>query len=226
MVPEPRLTAAFLRALAHDLGNVLAGVRGALEIVASRATDGTAGEFTRTALGDLSRADALIRAAVAYGAPAPLDRRRVQLRRVLNDAVQHVQRIAETAGVPVHVRAVPDVDLIADLDQLAFALANVLQNAVEASGEGAPVQVTSTDETEAVINIRDHGEGTSADSRVFEPLFSTKSGHHGLGLSVAKLIVEAHGGSIEVYPASPGTGVRVRIPLASSARQASPGRTA
>jgi len=92
---------------------------------------------------------------------------------------------------------------------------------VEASGENGLVTVSlkAGDALWAAIMVRDHGAGMSGDtmSRIFEPFFTTKgSGKgYGLGLPVARRIVEAHGGDISVESA-PGAGTlfTVRIPLA------------
>lgn len=87
-----------------------------------------------------------------------------------------------------------------------------MQNGVEASPEQGEVRVrieaTSMD---TLIEIEDEG-AEQPDERAFEPFFSRKRGHAGLGLSIAKQIVEAHGGSIELQAVNAVTRARIRLP--------------
>jgi signal transduction histidine kinase len=113
-----------------------------------------------------------------------------------------------------------DTVLMADKEWLAQALANIVKNAVEASGEDGLITVSLApgDALWAAIEVRDRGPGMSGEimSRIFEPFFTTKGSGtgYGLGLPVARRIVEAHGGNITVE-SEPGLGTvfTVRIPL-------------
>lgn len=209
---DPRLPATFVRTFAHDLDNVLAGVSGALEIVVSQAIAGPGAEFARAALADLSRAQALIRDAVTFAAPPPLDRRLIDIARFVYEATTRVAPVARTRRV--HLNVAPDAEgtLFGDAEQLSRAIAEIVQNAVEASPEQCEVRVrTRATSTETLIEIED--EGTERpDERAFEPFFSRKRGHAGLGLSIAKQIVEAHGGSIELQTVDAVTRIRIRLP--------------
>src|SRR5581483_4709233 len=96
-----------------------------------------------------------------------------------------------------------------------------LVNAAEAMPRGGRVQVaTALDEHAgfAVIRVRDDGPGIPADvlPQVFEPFFTTKQDEHrtGLGLAVARSIVEQHGGVITVQSAEgAGAEFAIRLPL-------------
>lgn len=223
-----RLPATFVRTFAHDLDNVLAGVSGALEIVASQAVAGPAAEFARAALADLSRAQALIRDAVTFAAPPPLDRRLIDIARVVNEATSRVAPAARRRRVQLNVA--PDVGgtLLGDADQIARVIAEVVQNAVEASPEEGEVRLRSrATSMETLIEIEDEG-AEQPDERAFEPFFSRKRGHAGLGLSIAKQIVEAHGGSIELQAVNAVTRARIRLPrgVTTAALDASASRSA
>ena len=127
------------------------------------------------------------------------------------------------AGVRIELETDPgrDTVVMADKEWLARALANIVKNAVEASGEEGLVTVSlrAGDALWAAIEVRDHGAGMPGETmgRIFEPFFTTKgTGRgYGLGLAVARRIVEAHGSAISVEsgPAA-GTLFTVRIPLA------------
>jgi signal transduction histidine kinase len=80
---------------------------------------------------------------------------------------------------------------------------NILLNSIDASPAGGTVEVEAGPADEpgsVVVSFRDHGEGIEQDliERLFEPYVTSKPNGVGLGLSVSKKIVEAHGGRIEV----------------------------
>lgn len=118
-----------------------------------------------------------------------------------------------TAKVPEAVQttlALPGHPVFVDIDpeQMRMALKNIVQNAVQAmKGAGAlSVSAGATTSGEATISIADTGPGVSPEhvEKVFEPLFSTKTHGIGFGLSIAKMIVENHGGTIRAESAPDG----------------------
>jgi two-component system nitrogen regulation sensor histidine kinase NtrY len=98
---------------------------------------------------------------------------------------------------------------------LARALRNLLENAVRASRDHGEVAVrVSTDDGTVTIEVADRGPGVRVEdmSRIFEPYFSTYDTGTGLGLPIARRIVEVHGGTI-VAANRPEGGLSVRITL-------------
>lgn len=110
-----------------------------------------------------------------------------------------------------------DVDAL----QIQQVLLNLLKNACDAhqaAGRGdAPIELAiDAAGDELMLSVRDHGDGlpqTEA-TRLFEPFFTTKDDGLGLGLSICKTIVEAHGGRLNAEPAAdpPGMVFRVTLP--------------
>lgn len=113
-----------------------------------------------------------------------------------------------------------------DAERIRLVLGNLLTNALRHSDpEGPPVRVAlQVSEEEVLLEVRDWGEGIGQEDlpRVFEPFYrvdrsrSKDTGGYGIGLSLAKRIVEAHGGVISI-DSRVGEGTSVRASLPSSA---------
>jgi signal transduction histidine kinase len=109
------------------------------------------------------------------------------------------------------------IDIDADANHLRQALLNIVKNAVEASPEGARVDVEiSRDEESATVAIRDRGPGIAPEIRdeLFEPFATTKSDGTGLGLAMTQQIVEQHHGEIRIEePDGGGCRFVIELPL-------------
>ncbi|WP_082453970.1 ATP-binding protein [Sphingomonas sp. Leaf62] len=110
----------------------------------------------------------------------------------------------------------PDLEAPLDRDQLNQALWALLQNAVEAAGPdtAAIVHVDAfCAEQNLVIEIRDEGPSVAAsDANIFRPFHSTKPNGTGISLSLARQILQTHGGNITLTQALPTT-FRCRLPI-------------
>jgi hypothetical protein len=112
---------------------------------------------------------------------------------------------------------------------LDFAIANVLQNALEATGKGGRVSLTAEgmsvgDKGSSVLQIcvLDSGCGIAPEhlSKVAAPYFTTKKNHDGLGLSMASRFIEMHGGLLTIEsPASQGVSVAIVLPAGPAGDQ-------
>jgi two-component system nitrogen regulation sensor histidine kinase NtrY len=106
-----------------------------------------------------------------------------------------------------------------DERSLRRALTNLVKNAIEAQDGGGSVTVrTARQAGQALVEVRDEGPGLSpaARERLFVPGFTTKEGGSGLGLFLARSIVEHHGGRVEVDSSAAGTIIRLRFPAAGA----------
>lgn len=137
--------------------------------------------------------------------------------------------------LPVKVVAGPDVNFLADPDQLEQMLINLLRNAVEAvlqslegerASNGSKLSETNAqiilswnaDSENVVIAIEDDGPGLMNPSNAFVPFYTTKPTGSGIGLVLSRQIAEAHGGSLELANRTDQTGciVRIVLPLKAS----------
>jgi len=124
------------------------------------------------------------------------------------------------AGVAVRSRLEKSQSTIqADPDQLRVVLSNLITNAVQAMPEGGQLDIeTKVVKEELAISVADTGVGIPPENldKLFEPLFTTKSKSIGLGLTLAKTLVEGYGGRIEVESVpGKGTTFTVCLPLAA-----------
>ncbi|MFN8641612.1 MAG: ATP-binding protein [Candidatus Binatia bacterium] len=210
--------------IAHEVRNPLAVMRSAAQTLTE--TLPPAGAASRQAsdfiIAEIDRLAAVVNSILAYARPLQLTPRPVAvadlLERVLllagDDLAARGVRIERTdgSGLPaVHA----DPDLITQL------LLGLLGNAAEAMAAGGAVRLGASAAQGVVqLSVDDAGPGVPAElrERIFEPFFTTRSRGTGLGLAVARQIVEAHGGRIEVGDApSGGARFTVTLPAASGA---------
>jgi PAS domain S-box-containing protein len=123
---------------------------------------------------------------------------------------------ARPQGLKVELDLAPDApEIEADADQIKRVLLNVVNNAIEAMGEkGGELRLRTRAEAGGVtITIEDDGPGIEDVERAFEPHYTTKVKGAGLGLAIARQIVEDHGGRIRVESVlGRGTSVRIHLP--------------
>jgi signal transduction histidine kinase len=128
-----------------------------------------------------------------------LQRAPVEARRLLAAAAAHLAGEAKGRNVTLSVMA-EDATLQADESLLTSALVNLLKNAVQVSKEGQAVTLSGRrDGAHYVIEVKDEGPGVPPDvlPRIFEPFFTTREKGTGLGLPLARKLVEAHGGTLK-----------------------------
>ena len=157
-------------------------------------------------------------------AVAPLD-----LLGCAQEAVQRVQPIASDSGISVTVERVGEPVVVeADPDRLQQVLLILLDNAIKHTPRGGEVCVSTRRQgADALLDVIDTGEGIPADQldQVFNRFVrvdaarSRTHGGAGLGLSIAKSLVEAHGGDLSIASTlGEGTRVTVRLPRAELSR--------
>jgi PAS domain S-box-containing protein len=156
----------------------------------------------------------------------PLRTGPVDLNEIVREAVAMVRHELQRSGVALKTRLAADVPAVpGDRVQLQQVVLNLILNAIEAAraveGHAGQVWVASRLEPgQAVhVEVRDSGVGLAPDSRarVFEAFYTTKASGLGMGLSICKSIVEAHGGRISARPNSPhGAVFQFWLPLVSA----------
>jgi signal transduction histidine kinase len=171
-------------------------------------------ERIRTETSDLRRA---LDAFLQFARPPRLQRTPVDLNAYLSEIIEFVEPEARERHIEIRRDFSPDLYRVnVDTQQLGQVVMNLLANAREAVGEQGVVTLrTRETESHVEIEVEDDGGGVrhGDEERVFEVFYSTKEGGTGLGLGIARRIVEEHGGEL-VLDNRPGKGARfvVRLP--------------
>lgn len=221
----------FLAILAHELRNPLAAIQTGLELMKhgsttpsqSRTRDIMARQVSHLVrlIGDL-----LDVSRISSG-KLELKKETLQVQSLINNVVEVWRSNIEAAGHDLLIR-LPSVSLYVDADcaRMEQVIGNLLNNASKYTPHGGCISVFVEEDGEQVfIQVADSGIGIEREMlpKVFDMFSQTESGRQwrkggiGLGLSIAREIVEMHGGKLTVESAGPGLGstFRISLPLAA-----------
>ena len=206
--------------VAHEVKNPLAGIRGALQVIAGNLP---AEGRERAVIGDIqARIDSLnemVQDLLTFARPRAPNLVSASVRSMLDGTAALLRQDPQWDLIDIQITG-EDRTIRADTEQLHIVFLNLLLNAAQAMRGQGRIQVTVTSTTERCeIAVRDTGPGIPPDSRtrMFEPFFTTKSRGTGLGLATAKAIVERHHGELRVDGGPDGgTVMVVSLPIGRS----------
>jgi signal transduction histidine kinase len=234
LVEQDQRKDEFLATLAHELRNPLAPIRFALEalrIDTPRATAARARDVIVRQVAQLVRlVDDLLDVSRITANKIQLRLESLDLASLMATAVESITAQAAAAGQTVHVQP-PATPLLVKGDgaRLVQVFANILNNAVKFTPPGGEIWFSADLHShEAVVRIRDTGAGIAPDvlPRVFDMFHQSESvldrstGGLGIGLTLARRLVEMHRGAIEIRSAGTGQGTEVEIRLPATAAPA------
>jgi two-component system, NtrC family, sensor histidine kinase HydH len=194
--------------LAHEIRNPLASLKGNAQLLAGSLPDGEKPrQKADRVVAEAIRLESLSNDLLEFVRTGELRRAPVDPAALLRDAAGSVD-----PAIALAVDGAPASWSI-DGERMRRVLVNLLDNAVAA---GPPVAASlAVERGQLVIEIRDHGPGVADEDRdkIFEPFFTRRSRGTGLGLAVARRLVELHGGTISVGRAAEGGALfRVELP--------------
>ena len=210
--------------LAHEIGTPLGSVSGHLQLaISNRELPSTIKERLQVATRELERVSKIVRDYLDSTRRVSPERVRVEVERVVDEALGIVQGDERRAQVKVARALEPGVELYTDPGLLRQILLNLLTNAADAvlqNGQPGTVTVESHSKDGLLeLAVRDDGVGIAADdvARIFEPFYTTKGRGKGtgLGLAICRELAHALGGRISVESV-PGRGSTFTVVLPRS----------
>ncbi|MGA7866796.1 MAG: ATP-binding protein, partial [Stellaceae bacterium] len=214
--------------LAHELNQPLSAAANSVNAARRLLASGEphkiemAPEVMDEAAAEILRAGQIIGRLRAFVVKGETERRVENVAQMVEQARTLALVGVEAAGVRSFFRFDPNVERVfADRVQIQQVLVNLMRNAIEAMTAGTrrelEVRTTLVNEHTIEIAIADSGPGLTEPvaNHLFEPFVSTKPGGMGLGLSICRSIVEAHGGCLRSEP-NPGGGTVFRFTLGAA----------
>jgi signal transduction histidine kinase len=183
----------------------------------------TARDHAGRILASLEEAKRVVDELLRFGQDRALNLYPHALGELVEECVEECRPRARRRRVELRVAPGPEATLLLDKHKVKQAIVNLVDNAIDASPEGSDVEVEPSIDGSAVrIAVRDHGPGVAEEirPRIFTPFATTKTDGIGLGLALARELAEAHGGSIEWRPASPGAVFVLTLPCEPPADRA------
>lgn len=204
-------------ALAHEIKNPLAGVKGAIEVILDQYDSRQPHhEILVDVMQEVKRIDRIVQDLLGYARPKDPHVSKINIRDVFRRVSLLFDRTIEQKNIHLELNVDDDGEVIyADENLFEQVMLNLVLNALQALPDGGTL-ILSTRHTRDIsgveITVQDNGPGILPEdqARVFQPFFTTKKGGTGLGLATCKRIITDHGGSLTVSSV-PGLGATFRI---------------
>jgi len=201
--------------LAHEIRNPLAGIAGVVEVMGRELPPESSSRAVLPEVhSEIQHIQAILNDLLVYARPRPPEFHPADLNATVEQAVFLARQQVRTK--PIEITLEPEKRLpgiLHDPVQVQQVILNLLLNGIQAISNQGKIEVALRQERGyAVVRIRDNGKGISRESlpRIFKPFFTTRKEGTGLGLPLARGIVESHKGRIEVT-SEPGRGAQFEV---------------
>jgi signal transduction histidine kinase len=205
--------------LAHEIRNPLAGIAGVIEIIGrDLPSTSPARLVVKDVRQEINRINQIVTDLLQTARPHPPKVRKSDLNTTVEHAVMLGRQQALTKSIEIKLQKDPSLPEIEhDSDQIHQVMLNLLLNALQAIDHEGKISVSvKARGNVALVEVADNGRGIAPEQlpHIFRPFFTTKGDGTGLGLSLARRIVEDHQGRIDVVSAvAKGTTFTVVLPL-------------
>ncbi len=217
-------TGALLAGAAHQAKNAIFGLSATLDAFAARVKkDGAEDDHIGNLRTGITRMQTLLRDLLDYGNPTLCELEPVSMAAVLRRAAGGCQNLARKFGATFELEVAEDAEVVANPARLLRALENLVENALQHSPHAGTVKLrlSSAQIGERKLlrcDVFDQGPGFPPQQmeKLFTPFFTLRPAGTGLGLTIAKKIIEDCGGAIRLSnQASGGAQVTVLLPVAN-----------
>ena len=208
--------------VAHEVNNPLFGILTYARLALKDSTDEKQRDRLKTIERESLRCGEIMRNLLTFARQQPKKREPNDFNGLVERAVKLIHHQVELQQIGLEVKLASDLPQVTcDAGQIQQVALVLMANATEAMQRGGQLFISTdhdVDGEQVTLRVRDTGCGITADAmkKIFEPFFSTKEDQHrtGLGLAIAKNIVDQHGGTIDVQ-SQPGVGTEfiVTLPL-------------
>jgi len=168
-------------------------------------------------LDGVKRANNSVGSLLKFARPKEPSKKPTRLDQLAENILQLYARQCDASHIQIYRKITFLEPILADADQLGQVMENLLKNAIEAQPQGGKIRVLiEKKDQEARLSVKNSGftlKPEEAD-RILDPYFTTKADGTGLGLTISRKIVEAHGGRISIEIPEPGmVEISVHLPL-------------
>lgn len=196
--------------IAHEINNPLAGALVYIKLLLKKIDNDSfdkaeaAANLSKVELA-VSRCARIVRGLLDFARQSQPLLMPVTVTSIIDQVLSLVRHQAEMKNIRINIEETPNLQVIADSNQIQQVFVNLIVNAIQAMQQNGTLTISSVMNRDgfAQISIQDTGEGISPENleRIFTPFFTTKEPGKGLGLGLAVShgIVERHGGRIEVH---------------------------
>lgn len=202
-------------AVAHEIKNPLAGIRGAMEVLEQGLSrEDPNRELTREIVMEVDRINRMVRDLLAYSREPVPQTVPTELGAVVEEVLAQARQLPDASRIEILHRQTGSIPQVAvDYQLVKQAFFNVIQNAFDAMPQGGRLDVFTREEGDrAVVSFTDTGGGVDPNTaaKILQPFFTTRHKGTGLGLPIALSIVQAHGGDLR-FESEPGRGANFTI---------------
>lgn len=192
-------------AIAHEIKNPLAGISGAIQVLAEDfPVNDPRKEVITEVLSEIERLDKAVRDLLVFARPPELHPILTPLQPIIERAKKLIDLQAQKQGVIIKLIPGDDIgEINVDPEQMQQVFLNILLNALQSMPAGGILTIATylrTDKDEVEVAFSDTGQGIEEDAlkNIFKPFFTTRHTGTGLGLAISRNIVERHNGMILV----------------------------
>lgn len=190
-------------AMAHEIRNPLAGIKGAFEIIAKKISkDDKEYQFVDVSQKEINRLEKLTTDFLSFAKPKPPKKLKITIDSALRSVVDLCREKVIKNNIELKLDISennPTVNI--DVDQIKQVFLNIILNSIEAIGNDGILTISAFVRKNClIIRFSDTGRGMDSDTinKIYEPFFTTKTSGTGLGLSVSYQIIKQHDGNILV----------------------------